>query len=169
MQEGVSFGQRLENAIESLALIGYREIVIVGRDCPDLEPVDIRRAFELLDNHPLVLGPDHRGGCYLIGIHANDREKLHGIRWQRNTDFQEICQRFANDGIFRLAVKIDLDTIEDICLLASSKSPFRWVAKTLLELDTEYFAYECSHPQTGLRKERIHWQLPPPHASVTSL
>ena len=43
-QEGTSFGQRLENAIECLAQKGYEEIVIVGRDCPDLEQHDILQA-----------------------------------------------------------------------------------------------------------------------------
>ena len=161
-QEGISFGQRLENAIESLARIGYQEIVIVGRDCPDLEPIDIYQAFDLLEKYRLVLGPDHRGGCYLIGIHASDRSKLKGVRWQRDTDFGEIRRRFDNESGFELPVKIDLDTLEDVWLLAVSKSPFRWVARALLDSHTDSFTFENSGTQTQLGEERIHWQLPPP-------
>jgi glycosyltransferase A (GT-A) superfamily protein (DUF2064 family) len=120
-QEGASFGQRLENAIECLARLGYQEIVVVGRDCPELGQKDLIRAFQLLRQHRLVLGPDHRGGCYLIGLHANDRERLHGIRWQRNTDFRQICHRFPQGSAFELPVKTDLDTLDDVHLLRNSR------------------------------------------------
>jgi hypothetical protein len=163
-QEGVSFGQRLENAIESLVRIGYQEIVIVGQDCPDLEPVDVRRAFDLLGTHRLVLGPDHRGGCYLIGIHATDGARLKGVQWQQNTDFRQIWRRFANESAIELPVKIDLDTLEDVWLLAGSKSPFRWVARALLDSCTDHVTFENSAIQPQFEEERIHWQLPPPAA-----
>lgn len=162
LQEGASFGQRLENAVESLAQLGYQEIVIVGQDCPDLEPIDICQAFDLLDKHGLVLGPDHRGGCYLIGIHATDRKRMNGVRWQRNADFCEIRRRFADESTFELPVKIDLDTFEDVWLLATSKSAFRWLAKALLESDQLHAAFEDSFFQPYSAEQRIHWQLPPP-------
>jgi glycosyltransferase A (GT-A) superfamily protein (DUF2064 family) len=161
-QEGSSFGQRLENAIEFLAQDGYQEIVIVGRDCPDLEPDDILRAFALLKQHHLVLGPDHRGGCYLIGIHSSEREKLHAIRWQQNTDFEEIHRRFALLSSVDLTVKMDLDTLEDVRLLAASKSRFRTVAKALLEANSQPAPVETDPHPTCTHEERIHWQLPPP-------
>lgn len=161
-QEGASFGQRLENAVETLANLGYEEIVIVGQDCPDLEPKDIRRAFDSLGRYRLVLGPDHRGGCYLIGLHVADRQRLRGVVWQRNTDFRDLSLRFANEGILKLAVKIDLDNVEDVSLLAASKSPFRWIARALLRSDSEDFTVEDDQVKARSAEERIHWQLPPP-------
>src|SRR5260370_8195746 len=74
-QEGASFGQRLENAMETPARLGYQEIVIVGRDCPELGESDIIQAFALLRQHHLVLGPDHRGGGYLLCIHSPPPQK----------------------------------------------------------------------------------------------
>ncbi|MBS1867924.1 MAG: DUF2064 domain-containing protein, partial [Acidobacteria bacterium] len=132
VQQGTSFGEKLENAIATLARLDYREIVVVGQDCPDLEPADIRRAFELLDHHKLVLGPDHRGGCYLIGIHASDRSKLRGVQWQKNTDFQALRRRFGVENACQLAVKMDLDTWADVRLLAASASRWRNLAAFLL-------------------------------------
>jgi hypothetical protein len=161
-QEGTSFGQKLENAVETLSQLGYGEIVLIGQDCPDLEPLDLLRAFQLLDTHRAVLGPDQNGGCYLIGIHASDRSKLRAIRWQRNTDFRELFLRFPRSEIFTLPVKIDLDTLEDIWLLASSKSPFRWVALGLLEALITQFLLENDCTPPLLAGERISWQLPPP-------
>jgi glycosyltransferase A (GT-A) superfamily protein (DUF2064 family) len=161
-QEGSSFGQRLENAIESLAQDGYQKIVIVGRDCPDLEPGDVLRAFALLKQHHLVLGPDHRGGCYLIGIHSSDREKLHAIRWQQNTDFEEIHRRFAAFASIDLPVKMDLDTLEDVRLLAASGGKFCVLAKALLDATSQPPQAESDPHSTCTHEERIHWQLPPP-------
>jgi uncharacterized protein DUF2064 len=162
-QEGASFGQRLEHAVEQLARIGYQEIVIVGSDCPDLAESDIVDAFELLRQHHLVIGPDHRGGCYLIAIHANDQGKLHGIRWQRNTDFRQILDRFRNQDVYRLSVKIDLDSLNDVWLLARSPSQWSGVAKLLRELLLNragfYLRTEKIYP---IENQREYWQLPPP-------
>jgi len=163
LQEGASFGQRLEHAIESLTRLGYEEIVIVGQDCPDLQQSDIRSTFALLRQHRLVLGPDHHGGCYLIGIHASDREKLQGIRWQRNTDFRQILDRFGNQDVHRLSVKIDLDFLSDVWLLARSPTQWSSVAKLLRELLLNragfYLRTETIYP---IENQREYWQLPPP-------
>jgi 2-phospho-L-lactate guanylyltransferase (CobY/MobA/RfbA family) len=162
-QEGASFGQRLGNAIEQLAGIGYQEMVIVGSDCPDLAENDIVDAFALLRQHRLVLGPDHRGGCYLIAIHANDRGKFKGIRWQRNTDFRQILDRFGNEDVYRLSVKIDLDSLSDVWLLARSPSQWSSMAKLLRELLLNrpcfYLRTEKTYP---IENQREYWQLPPP-------
>lgn len=161
-QEGASFGQRLENAIESLTTLGYEEIVIVGRDCPDLEPSDIRDAFALLEQYRLVLGPDHRGGCYLIGLHANDTSRLNGVQWQRNTDHRQIRRRFAADAVAELPVKFDLDTWEDVRLLADSRSAFRWLARTLLDSVLALLPTPLDSASARDSDRRISWQLPPP-------
>jgi hypothetical protein len=167
LQEGTTFGQRLENAIEALARIGYQEIVIVGRDCPDLGQSDIAAAFEHLRQQRLVLGPDHRGGCYLIGIHARDREILHGIRWQRNTDFCQILNRFGNQEVFRLGVKIDLDSLSDVWLLARSRSPWSIEAELLRKLLATCRFFLRQTAKTYLAEnQREYWQLPPPMTQV---
>jgi len=162
-QEGASFGQRLEHAIACLAGIGYEEIVIVGSDCPDLEQSDISNAFELLERHRVVLGPDHRGGCYLIGFHSRDLSQFKGIRWQRNTDFLQILERFGKQAVCKLPVKIDLDSLGDVWLLARSRSQWSVVAKLLkkLLLNRRSFAprTEKIYP---IENQREHWQLPPP-------
>ncbi len=162
-QCGASFAERLENAVESLARLGYQEIVIVGGDCPGLDQSDIIQAFELLGQHRLVLGPDHRGGCYLIGIHANDGGKLHGIRWQRNTDFCQILNRFSNQDVYQLCVKIDLDTLSDVWLLARSRSQWSIVAELLrkLLLTCQFFLLRTAK-MYPVEKQREYWQLPPP-------
>ncbi len=161
-QEGSSFGERLENAVQSLTDLGYTKVVIVGSDCPDLQLGDVQLAFSALEHHRLVLGPDHRGGCYLIGLNVQDRRRLQGVRWQQNTDFEELLHRFGTENCWQLAVKLDLDTWNDIRLLARSASCWRVLATHLLRPF-------CSDPPSRSSKvcprenhERLRWQLPPP-------
>jgi uncharacterized protein len=150
-QRGANFGERLSNAVEDLAQLDYDQIVIVGRDCPDLTCADIEDAFSHLPTSRAVLGPDHRGGCYLIGIHASDRALLADIRWQQDTDFAEIAGRFGADHVAVLAMKIDLDSSEDLRLL-------NWSLDLLPESITPCI--------DGIAPARVHvlqrWQLPPP-------
>jgi hypothetical protein len=162
-QHGSSFGERLENAVQTLTDLGYTKVVIVGSDCPDLELGDIQLAFSALEHHRLVLGPDHRGGCYLIGLGTSGRHLLHGIRWQQNSDCAELLRRSGSRQTFVLAVKQDLDTIADIELLASSSSRWRHLAGRLLEEVASFFA--ASRParvHSEQRSFRIQWQMPPP-------
>jgi glycosyltransferase A (GT-A) superfamily protein (DUF2064 family) len=162
-QRGSSFGERLENAIETVSDMGYARVVIVGSDCPDLTPTDIQHAFSVLNERQLVLGPDHRGGCYLIGFKTEDRWRLRGIQWQRDTDFAELLSRFGAENSWRLPVKLDLDTWVDVRLLAGSQSSWRDIAATLLQ---RFRSHPCCAPlriRLRTREQRIRWQLPPPN------
>jgi rSAM/selenodomain-associated transferase 1 len=47
---------------------GADQVVLIGSDLPALEPADLERAFAALEQRPLVLGPAHDGGYWLIGI-----------------------------------------------------------------------------------------------------
>lgn len=162
-QQGTSFAARLENAVETLAQLAYDRVVIVGRDCPDLATEDIVQAFQLLDQHTLALGPDHRGGCYLIGLHLRDRAKLKGIGWQRNTDCAELTKRFGAANTALLPVKLDLDTLSDVRLLARSNSRWRQLAAALLHTLVAGVLPFLSQPFiTPQHRLRLRWQLPPP-------
>lgn len=113
-QRGNSFGERLDNAVEELARDGYERIVVVGRDCPQLSTGDVATAIDQLDTQQLVLGPDHRGGCYLIAFHTADRARLRGVHWQQNTDAAELLSRFNESNVALLETKFDLDGIADV-------------------------------------------------------
>lgn len=160
---GTSFGERLEHAVAELAALGYAKIVIVGSDCPTLAARDIRSAFALLQRKRLVLGPDHRGGCYLIGLDAQDLALLEGVRWRRNTDCAELRRRGGAAATALLAVKQDLDTLDDLRLLARSTSIWSALADELLSL-------LCA-TREGAEQIELHyedtpqpqlWQRPPP-------
>jgi glycosyltransferase A (GT-A) superfamily protein (DUF2064 family) len=165
---GAGFGERLEDAVDNLATLGYDNIVIIGSDCPSLTANDIANAFRLLGQKRLVVGPDHRGGCYLIGLHASDRAMMAGIRWQQNTDCAELLRRFGERSTAQLQVKIDLDALEDLRLLARSKNAWSVLAAILLQsLDViPCEAEESSHGSTA-KHQTLSWQLPPPLRAIS--
>jgi glycosyltransferase A (GT-A) superfamily protein (DUF2064 family) len=165
---GATFGERLEHAVEQLAGLGYSKIVIVGSDCPSLTADDVSNAFQLLDRKRLVLGPDHRGGCYLIGLHREDRAQLSGICWHQNTDCTELLRRYGKGATAHLPVKIDLDTIEDLRLLAQSRSLWSALATALLHsLNLIYRKPEERTHDVVTKHQALSWQLPPPSLSAS--
>jgi rSAM/selenodomain-associated transferase 1 len=47
---------------------GYGPIVIIGSDCPEVNPALLEEAFRQLASFPVVLGPATDGGYYLLGM-----------------------------------------------------------------------------------------------------
>lgn len=161
-QSGASFGDRLENALETLAAQGYQEIVAIGRDCPELSAADVSLAFEQLATSRLVLGPDHRGGCYLIGLRTEDRALLRGVSWKRNTDCAELRARCGESAVFLLSVKHDIDSWADLRILARGSDWIAEIASSLLRSvlvarkDARCFVDLARH------SVRVRGQMPPP-------
>jgi glycosyltransferase A (GT-A) superfamily protein (DUF2064 family) len=161
-QRGADFAQRFENAIETLSALGYGEIVAIGRDCPTLRTDDIVQAFEHLREKQLVLGPDHRGGCYLIAFRLRNRALLQGIRWKKNTDCAQLRARCDEEGVFLLPVKHDLDSWADLRILARGSD---WIAKVASSLLQFVFVADGSarhFVDLARHFTRVRGQMPPP-------
>lgn len=63
-----SLAVRLRRQLGQAWREGARAVVVVGSDLPGLEASDLLAAFEALEQVPLVLGPAHDGGYWLIGL-----------------------------------------------------------------------------------------------------
>jgi len=158
-QVGDTFGARLEAAVEKLSQLGYDQIAIVGRDCPHLATSDVTEAFNRLGDHRLVLGPDHRGGCYLIALATRNRHLLRGIRWKRNTDFAQFGDRIPSGKLSVLPVKQDLDSWADVKSLARAGdllSAFFLKVFAFANTKTEFFV------DLAAQRTRVRGQMPPP-------
>lgn len=72
-QEGEDLGERMHNAMKAGFDEGYRNVMIIGSDCIQLNASIIDDAFGALKQHECVLGPASDGGYYLIGLrHLRD-------------------------------------------------------------------------------------------------
>jgi glycosyltransferase A (GT-A) superfamily protein (DUF2064 family) len=157
-----NFASRLENAIETIARLHYDEVVAIGRDCPSLCGGDIESAFAALKSSKLVLGPDHRGGCYLIAFRSTDGALLRGVRWKRNTDCAQLRQRAGSPQVFLLPVKHDLDSWSDLRMFARAGEPLARLAAFLLICFTTVGDRARLFVSVVSRHIRISQQMPPP-------
>jgi len=105
-QRGSGFGERLENALADARALGYREIVVVPGDVPRLGTAELARAFDLLAERPVVLGPSPDGGIYLFGLAGDPGPLLEGVRWCGTTVFADLAERAGTPGV--------LETLEDL-------------------------------------------------------
>ena len=67
-QIGEDLGERMHNVFCHCFSEGFRSVVIIGSDSPDLPFRIVRDAFQALDTHGAVIGPAFDGGYYLIGF-----------------------------------------------------------------------------------------------------
>ncbi len=109
-QTGTNLGDRLSNAFQQSVTQGYQSTVIIGIDCPELNPEILQAAFANLQDHDLVLGKAHDGGYYLIGLQHNVNELFTEMRWGTDQVFAETLRRSQS---LNLKTKI-LPTLHDI-------------------------------------------------------
>src|SRR5262249_9893550 len=69
MQGGADLGARMSHAFIATRARA-RACVLMGTDCPALQPVHLRRAFEELDRNDVVVIPAEDGGYVLIALTA---------------------------------------------------------------------------------------------------
>lgn len=67
-QQGSTLGMRLAQAIDDAFVDGATRVVVIGTDAPWLSAGDVERAFAVLDDADVVIGPSEDGGYYLLGV-----------------------------------------------------------------------------------------------------
>jgi uncharacterized protein len=85
-QEGKDLGERMANAMKVLFNKGYKKVVLIGSDIPELHPREILDAFNHLNSSDICIGPTADGGYYLIGAHKLHEELFdQSIKWGNKT------------------------------------------------------------------------------------
>jgi hypothetical protein len=82
-QRGDSLGDRLACAFDDAFRRGYRSVVIIGSDLPDVPSRILREALASLKgpSDHVVIGPAQDGGYYLIGLNRRHRDLFRGVDW----------------------------------------------------------------------------------------
>lgn len=115
-QRGADLGARLGNAFADFLGRGYTRIVIMDSDSPTLPAAYLERAFALLEESDVVLGPCEDGGYYLVGAKAAHPELFLGMKMSTPTVFAETAAR-AEAARLKLAVLpawYDVDFVDDV-------------------------------------------------------
>jgi rSAM/selenodomain-associated transferase 2/rSAM/selenodomain-associated transferase 1 len=99
-QTGSDLGERMKNAMADLFPDGFRSILVIGSDIPDLPNHILESAFRVLENHDVVIGPSVDGGYYLIGMQESRflPDVFEGLKWGTNTVFQDTKKKFREKG-----------------------------------------------------------------------
>ena len=116
-QKGNDLGMRMHYALGEV-LESYDQAVLIGSDCPQIQPHHITRAFDHLNSVEYVLGPAVDGGYYLVGMREANRTVFEGIEWSTGIVLRQTLRKLASGGHeFALLEPLrDLDTEEDLRL-----------------------------------------------------
>ena len=117
-QQGNDLGKRMENAFDSIFQKGFRQVLLLGTDFPDLPGSIIDEAFGSLHKNDAVIGPAVDGGYYLIGfnLHSFLPEVFDKILWGSDTVFQKTITVLESNRsrIHVLPQWRDIDTYQDL-------------------------------------------------------
>ena len=117
-QRGDDRGQKMEHCFRNAFSRGFRRVIVIGSDVPDLPGEIIGDAFRLLNTHDCVIGPSLDGGYYLIGFRIGSLlpEAFEGIEWGT-----EVVLKKTTDILERHHLRThllqawrDIDTVEDL-------------------------------------------------------
>ena len=95
-QAGGDLGDRIRDYFDSAFHNGFQKVLLVGSDSPTLPWELVGESLDLLDRHPVVLGPTSDGGYYLVGAAGRTPDIFDRIPWSTPDVWNETCQRLAS-------------------------------------------------------------------------
>ncbi len=116
IQVGDTLGDKMKNAFISVIGKGYKNCIIIGSDCPDLQSDLVNKAFEALAQKDVVIGPTIDGGYYLLGMKKLETAFFENKIWSSSTVFADSIKNVAaaNLNCFTLPMLRDVDEAEDV-------------------------------------------------------
>lgn len=110
-----NLGDRLSAAFTGAFADGADRVVVIGSDCPSVQPSDIESAWNRLESTDLILGPATDGGYWLVGLRQFHRDLFTGIPWSTGAVLTDTLQRASELGLSTALLRTlsDIDTAED--------------------------------------------------------
>jgi glycosyltransferase A (GT-A) superfamily protein (DUF2064 family) len=107
--------------------MGYKRVVLIGSDIPDLPMKYIEEAFKSLKEMDAVIGPAYDGGYYLIGFKDKtfSPQVFEGRAWGTKNVFDETMKKLKKFRrvVYTLPYQRDIDTVEDLRNLSNPPFP----------------------------------------------
>ncbi|MCT4629857.1 TIGR04282 family arsenosugar biosynthesis glycosyltransferase [Winogradskyella sp.] len=116
VQNGKDLGERMLNAFKNGFEAGYKRIVLIGSDLPDINETHIKKGIETLENNEVAFGPAEDGGYYLIGLKKLIPEIFLNKPWSQPNLLNETLQELQrlNTTVSTLEPLNDIDTYDDL-------------------------------------------------------
>jgi uncharacterized protein len=124
-QSGATFTDRLANLADWSNQAGFRNVILMASDSPQLEPEVIVEAFDALKVADLVIGRVLDGGYYLVGLTGNG-----DVIRKSQTGTSDAAESLANSAreigmsAWELPPTFDIDVETDLELLYQHLSEF---------------------------------------------
>jgi rSAM/selenodomain-associated transferase 1 len=121
LQEGTDLGQRMAHAFAD-RLLHYRNVLLIGSDCPGIDGDYIAAALQALQKVPAVFGPARDGGYVLVGLNRPCPALFEGVPWGTGSVMDVTRQRLLANRLpwLELDTLADIDRNEDLHYLVCS-------------------------------------------------
>ncbi|WP_235296449.1 TIGR04282 family arsenosugar biosynthesis glycosyltransferase [Portibacter marinus] len=108
-------GQKMAHAFFNEFNEKVTSVVIIGSDCAELKEKDVKKAFQILENKDVVIGPAQDGGYYLLGMNEYYPELFEDKPWSQEDLLKETLATLDERGLTYelLDEKSDIDYWED--------------------------------------------------------
>ncbi|EJO5345977.1 TIGR04282 family arsenosugar biosynthesis glycosyltransferase [Clostridium botulinum] len=116
-QSGKDIGEKMKNAVGYVLNKGYKKVILIGSDIPEIQSRDILKAFDILEYKDLCFGPTLDGGYYLVGMKKlNEVVFKNDIKWGDKSVFYSTMELLnkQNLTVDFVGKYEDMDTKEDI-------------------------------------------------------
>jgi hypothetical protein len=109
------------------ALSPYRNVAVIGTDCPTLKRAHIAAAFAALRRTPFALGPTHDGGFWLFAARsgAQAARAMNGVRWSSAHAAGDVLRNLGAANVVILPLLHDVDTAADLAIVRAQRSALR--------------------------------------------
>lgn len=121
-QSDGDLGQRMNHAINT-GLAHYKQVILIGTDCPSLRSTEIHQAIKSLQqDYDAVLAPTEDGGYSLIGLNKPTPDIFQAIDWSTPKVMQQTREKLHKKMLrhYELDQQWDVDTHNDY---------LRWLAQ----------------------------------------
>ena len=120
-QHAGGLGERIRSYFEAALVNGSQRVVLLGSDSPTVPTEYVDRAFEMLEEHSLVLGPSADGGYYLVGVRDTVPPIFGKIDWGTDQVWPQTMAlvEVLSYSFGELPAWYDVDTLTDLRRLQS--------------------------------------------------
>ena len=136
VQNGTDLGDRMLNAFKDGFEAGYKKIVLIGSDLPDINAKHVTKGIDALTNNNVVFGPAEDGGYYLVGM-SNMEELIFKNKPWSQPNLLELTLKeleIAQIKVEILETLNDIDNYEDLIASEFYKSNLDLQEKIQIEI-----------------------------------
>ncbi len=140
-----SFGKQLSEAIQAVFERGFEKVICIGNDCPALDENRILAAVEKLQTFDTVVGPDNRGGAYLIGISSKGfkAEVFENLAWQSEKMLESFIEQYAKKALLLLETLSDIHNFQELQTYTTSRYFIAFLIQLIEQITTKIQRFYC--------------------------